>query len=323
MVYGMEDFSHMGTTIPTQDALEAYKLTGSEVANYNNDIDIFRAARIQSALDQFVETETWDADMDMHTAVDSFVEASVAVMEVVRVAEVAETAQTTMETDEAAGLELQSNLQEYVQSNSVELTETEVTDYNESLDMVEEAVATFTAYLVVNSSSDIKSSLQESMNAAESFADATSEINFSYTDSGAQVAFTFATAQAGVTETFNIDVSAYLSSINNQEFFDAGEQSYASNAVNDSTCFGNLQAAIGTCNPRAGNFGMGPPPNVLLYQDDGNGTFRVFAVSDENGNVYEFQAGDDVVNPETGETIGSFGQDGLTCYAGFEGYCTV
>ena len=321
MVYGMENLSHGGMSIPTQDALGQYKLTGSELSNYNGSVEAFKMARMQSALDNFVETETWDADMNMHTAVDAFVDASVAVAEVVRVATIAEEVQTLKTTDEESAITLGENLQEYVTSNEVELTENEAATYNDSLEMVEEAVATFTAYTVINNSSELKAELQNRMNTEQAYADATSEIAFEYTNSGAQVTFQFASTQNEVAQSFTVDVTDYLSTLQNQEFFEAGENSY-DYASFSSSCISNMNAGVSSCIPRSGGNSSGPPPNVLLYDsNDGGNTFFIRGYTDEYGTVINYVEGDDVYDPQTGDLIGYFTGGTTQCNAGYEGYC--
>ena len=324
-VYGMEDhavwngFGNGNPSIPTQDALEQFKLLNPEVSDYNNAVSAFKQARMQSALNNFLETETWDAAMDMHRAVDSFVEASVAVAEVVRVADVAAEVQTLETTDESAALELGGQLQEYVQTNDVSLTETEVSEYNSSLDMVETAVSTFAAFTVVNNSPELKAALQDRMDTAQAYADASSVVSFDYTASGAEVTFQFASMQNTVAETFTVDVTDYLSTLQNQEFFDAGPSSSDYAMVVAIDCASNLSAPIGSCLPRNR---FGPPPNVLLYDtQDGGNTFFVFAYTDADGNIIEFVDGDVVVDPQTGQQIGTYTGTGLVCDAGYEGYC--
>ena len=80
---------------------------------------------------------------EVNTAVDTFVEASQAVIEVVVVNQMAEDAQNA--GDERGAMALQ----EYIEANDVVLADAEVDFYNESLENVESAAQIAAAYFAV------------------------------------------------------------------------------------------------------------------------------------------------------------------------------
>ena len=80
---------------------------------------------------------------EVNMAVDTFVEASQAVIEVVVVNEMAQDAQNAGDEREAIAL------QEYIEANDVILADAEVDMYNEALDSVESAAQVAAAYMAV------------------------------------------------------------------------------------------------------------------------------------------------------------------------------
>jgi len=112
--------------IPQSDVLAAAKLTASQVDSYNSALAAVSSVSYYSA-EQFYEEQHTAAMEDLSTAVDAFSVAAQEISKVIEVADVAESA-TTVETKEG--------LQNYIAENDVELTQADITAYNQSLDEI-------------------------------------------------------------------------------------------------------------------------------------------------------------------------------------------
>jgi hypothetical protein len=254
------------------------------------------------------------ADMRMHTAVDDFVLASVAVLEVVKINEM--TAQAIAAGDVATA----ENLQTYIANNDVRLSQQEVADFNTSLDIVETSVTTYAAFQTVATNDSLKAELESASADIQGSADQAAGMFY---DSASQVVgITF--AQTTDTQTNFIDASISVSQLvafDNSSFLQTGAntQFYQQGPTQNPNCLLNT-TDLTSCTRRQSY--SGPPPNQLLYRDTNNdGVFEVFAVTDANGVIYEFVDGDIVTNPYDGNIIGEFINGSLSCYAGYETYC--
>lgn len=308
-VYGMEDITHWQNLIPSKDALSGGLITWEEAQAYNMSIDDYKAYRIQSAYDDLVEQEQWDADMEMHQAVDNFVNASVAVLEAVAVGEMAAEAQEAGDTTTA------ENLQTYVTENDVALTQAEVDTYNETLTTVNESAANFAALRIVATSEDMQNDLEAQAQEFGGSVDQVQNVFFDNIDNKVVVEFN----QGDAIMIASVDVSAFLS-VTNAEFFEAGENHpLYTNGPTQGNIGCLLQASnVGQCTGRGA-----PPPNTLLWGDyDGDGIMEPMAYTDENGNITDYMAGDEVYDPSTGEYVGKWDEN-MVFSCENASYCTV
>lgn len=116
---------------------DSYKITEQQVLDYNNALQGVKDAVYYNAAQLFEEKH--DEAMDNFSgAVDTFVVATQQLAEVAAVSEMA---------TEATTVEQQLEVQQFVQSNDVELTQEKVTAYNNSLDDVETYAQSAAAFL--------------------------------------------------------------------------------------------------------------------------------------------------------------------------------
>ena len=94
----------------------------------------------------------------MEAAVDDFVEATLAIVEVIEVQEQASQAQ---ETGEIAD---QEALQDFIQDNDVYITEQEVADYNDAITKIEEYGNQYASFTAVLSNDDYMNEFQATAN---------------------------------------------------------------------------------------------------------------------------------------------------------------
>lgn len=308
-LYGTENLSHNGTAIPMTDFLESGKITTQSAISYNQSLEMMRSAKVQSILGEYIDQESHMADMNMHQAVDAFVNASVAVLEVVKVNEM------TNDALNAGDVTSAESLQEYVKTNDVELTTTEIGDFNQSIDTVEEAVLEYSAFQVVASNEELKSELEQAAENLQATADQAFSMFYDSTNKNVIITFN--------QDNFFVDASvsvADLVAINNEAYIVAGEDtsSYIGGPTQNPACLLNTTNLV-NCTGRSNSFG--PPPNTLLYRDDGNGNTTIFAYTNEEGVIFEYAEGETVINPENGDVIGTFTGVSVVCNEGFENYC--
>lgn len=143
-VGGLQSFASQGKIGPT-GSVQGGKISYDQSSAYNQAINAVKEAtytynpNAQDYFDQQAET----AMTEVNLAVDSFVEASQAVIEVVVVNQMAQDAQDA--GDERGAMALQ----EYIEANEVMLADAQVDMYNEALDTVESAAQVAAAYMAV------------------------------------------------------------------------------------------------------------------------------------------------------------------------------
>lgn len=145
-VSGMGYYAGVGGITPDGFA-DAYKLTEQSVDSYNQALQAVKDATFYNAKMMFEDKH--DEAMDnLSLAVDSFVLATEAIVEVVTVNEMATEANT---------VEGQLAVQSYIQANDVEITQAEVSAYNTSLDDVESYAQQAAAFLQASNNDYITS----------------------------------------------------------------------------------------------------------------------------------------------------------------------
>jgi len=165
-VSGMQHYGSTGGITPDGFS-DAYKLTQQSVDSYNQALQAVKDATFYNAKMMFEDKH--DEAMDnLSLAVDSFVLATEAIVEVVTVNEMATEANTT---------EGQLAVQSYIQTNDVEITQAEVSAYNTSLDDVESYAQQAAAFLQASNDSYITSATD---NEAQAYNNASYEANVTY-----------------------------------------------------------------------------------------------------------------------------------------------
>lgn len=155
-VGGMQAYASQGKISPT-GTVEEGKISYEQSNAYNQAL-----AAVQNAVytynpgaQEYFDNQADQAMNEVNTAVDTFVEASQAVIEVVVVNQMAEDAQNA--GDERGAMALQ----EYIEANDVVLADAEVDFYNESLENVESAAQVAAAYFAVANDEDLIASADD------------------------------------------------------------------------------------------------------------------------------------------------------------------
>ena len=165
-VSGMGYYAGVGGITPDGFS-DAYKLTEQSVDSYNQALQAVKDATFYNAKMMF-EDKRDEAMDNLSLAVDSFVLATEAIVEVVAVNEMATEANT---------VEGHLAVQSYIQTNDVEITQAEVTAYNTSLDNVESYAQQAAAFLQASNDSYITSATD---NEAQAYNNASYEANVTY-----------------------------------------------------------------------------------------------------------------------------------------------
>jgi len=155
-VGGMHSYASQGKIAPT-GTVQNGKISYDQSNAYNQAL-----AAVQNAVytynpgaQEYFDNQADQAMNEVNTAVDTFVEASQAVIEVVVVNQMAEDAQNA--GDERGAMALQ----EYIEANDVVLADAEVDFYNESLENVESAAQVAAAYFAVANDEDLVASADD------------------------------------------------------------------------------------------------------------------------------------------------------------------
>ena len=143
-VGGMQSFAPQGKIAPT-GTVESGKISYDQSDAYNQALTAVQNTvyTYNPGAQEYFDNQADQAMNEVNTAVDAFVQASQAVIEVVVVNQMAQDAQNA--GDERGAMALQ----EYIEANDVVLADAEVDFYNESLDNVESAAQVAAAYFAV------------------------------------------------------------------------------------------------------------------------------------------------------------------------------
>lgn len=152
--------SHMGY-VTAEGLSQQAMIDSAEVTAYNNALSEMNLYSPYGDAQTFLEDKASQELTLMNEAVDSFTEAVVAISTVIEVAEIAEAAQTPNE---------QADVKTYVESNyeSLQLGQSDVDNYNQSLDSIETHANNAGAYLGVSQNKDATQFLQDGAASANS-----------------------------------------------------------------------------------------------------------------------------------------------------------
>ena len=152
--------SHMGY-VTAEGLSQQAMIDSAEVTAYNNALSEMNLYSPYGDAQAFLEDKASQELTLMNEAVDSFTEAVVAISTVIEVAEIAEAAQTPNE---------QADVKTYVESNyeSLQLGQSDVDNYNQSLDSIETHANNAGAYLGVSQNKDATQFLQDGAASANS-----------------------------------------------------------------------------------------------------------------------------------------------------------
>jgi len=155
-VGGMQSYSSQGKIAPT-GTTDSGKISYDQSDAYNQALAAVQNATYtyNPGAQEYFDQQADNAMSEVNIAVDTFVEASQAVIEVVVVNQIAEDAQNA--GDERGAMALQ----EYIEANDVVLADAEVDFYNESLENVESAAQVAAAYFAVANDEELVASAND------------------------------------------------------------------------------------------------------------------------------------------------------------------
>ena len=143
-VGGLQAYAPLGGIAPT-GTVDQGKISYDQSKAYNDALAAVQNATYtyDPGAQEYFDNQAQTAMNEVNAAVDTYVQAAQAVIEVATVNEMAQDAQEA--GDERGAMALQ----EYIEANDVVLSDAEVDFYNESLDNVESAAQTAAAYFAV------------------------------------------------------------------------------------------------------------------------------------------------------------------------------
>jgi len=155
-VGGMQSYSSQGKIAPT-GTTDSGKISYDQSDAYNQALAAVQNTTYtyNPGAQEYFDQQADNAMSEVNIAVDTFVEASQAVIEVVVVNQMAEDAQNA--GDERGAMALQ----EYIEANDVVLADAEVDFYNESLENVESAAQVAAAYFAVANDEELVASAND------------------------------------------------------------------------------------------------------------------------------------------------------------------
>ena len=155
-VGGLQSYSTQGK-IANTGTVDQGKISYDKSSAYNQAIAAVQNATYtyNPGAQEYFDDQADIAMNEVNIAVDTFVQASQAVIEVVVINEMAQDAQNAGDEREAMAL------QEYIEANDVMLADAEVDMYNDALDIVESAAQVAAAYMAVANDAELVAAADE------------------------------------------------------------------------------------------------------------------------------------------------------------------
>lgn len=155
-VGGLQSYSTQGK-IANTGTVDQGKISYDKSSAYNQAIAAVQNATYtyDPGAQEYFDDQADIAMNEVNIAVDTFVQASQAVIEVVVINEMAQDAQNAGDEREAMAL------QEYIEANDVMLADAEVDMYNDALDSVESAAQVAAAYMAVANDAELVAAADE------------------------------------------------------------------------------------------------------------------------------------------------------------------
>lgn len=162
-VGGMASYAAIGGIAPTGTVDQGW-ISYAQADAYNAAVAAVQSATypIDAGAQQYFDDVADQAMQQVSVAVDAYVDAAAAVIEVVRVNEISADAQASGDNETAAAV------QDYLNTNDVTLEDAEVDVYNDALVNVEEATQTAAAFMAIASSPDLIDSANQQANSLNS-----------------------------------------------------------------------------------------------------------------------------------------------------------
>lgn len=169
----MASYASVGGIAPT-GTVDGGWISYAQADAYNAAVAAVQAATypVDAGAQQYFDEVADQAMQQVSVAVDAYVDAAMAVIEVVRVNEIASDAQAAGDNETA------SAVQDYLNTNDVTLEEAEVDVYNNALLTVEETTQTAAAFMAVANSPDLIDSANQQADSLNSTYETATESYF-------------------------------------------------------------------------------------------------------------------------------------------------
>ena len=273
------------------------------VEQYNQALNNVANANYQNIAEQVVDAAISDSFDDLHAGVDDLVEAVTEMSEVFVVAEKAEEAM--QEADTTQDVAVQEELQEYINTNEVELKQADVDQYNTSLEVIEEAAQSAAVFLSVAQDEVFMDGLNEDL---QEFNAEVGSVQITYNSQLDEINTTFLNNSTLAPGSLNYyDVVSETIAQNFKQSSDvllAGQQNslYGSYEL-----FKAEKKNGGTNNWNGRSYDI--PPNVLMFTAAPWDGGLPDAYTDANGTLIYYEPGDEVYDPQDGSYIGKWNID--------------
>lgn len=212
-VGGLHSYAPQGGIAPT-GTVDPGKITYDQSSAYNNALTAVQNTvyTYDPGAQEYFDNNADMAMSEVNIAVDTYVQAAQAVIEVATVNEMAQDAQNAPDAREAIAL------QEYITANDVVLSDAEVDFYNESLDNVESAAQVAAAYYAVaNDETMVEQANQTAYDMRVTYAEANQSF-FDVTTGKLTVDFITGSAVFALDNYFKLSVDV-ITQGSNTEFF--------------------------------------------------------------------------------------------------------
>ena len=298
---GAAHYSYNGTVI-ADGSVQGY-IEQQWVDQYNQALNNVANANYQNIAEQVVDAAISDSFEELHHGVDDLVEAVTNMSEVFVVAEKAEEAK--QEADTTQNVEQQEVLQDYINTNDVEIKQADVDQYNTSLEVIEDAAQSAAVFISVAQDQTFMDGLNEDL---QEFNAEIGTVQIAYNSQLDEINTTFmnnATLAPGSLNYYDVvSVTIAQNFKQSSDVLLAGQQ----NSLYGSYELYKQQRKSGGSGGWNGQ-SYDIPPNVLLFTDaPWNGGFPD-AYTDATGTVIYYEPGDEVYDPQDGSYIGKWNID--------------
>lgn len=299
---GASHYAYNGTVI-ADGSVQGY-IEQQWVDAYNQALNDVANANYQNIAEQVVDAAISDSLEDLHHGVDDLVDAVTNMSEVFVVAEKAEEAK--QEADTTQNVEQQEALQEYINTNEVEITQADVDQYNTSLEVIEDAAQSAAVFISVAQDTEFMDGLNEDL---QEFNAEIGSVQITYNSQLDEINTTFmnnATLAPGTLNYYDV-VSVTIA----QNFKQSSDVLLAGQ---NHSLYGSYELFKGNIKNGGNSQWNGDsydiPPNVLLFTGAPWDGGVPDAYTNEQGQVIYYEPGDEVYHPSDGSYVGKWNMDG-------------
>ena len=231
----MSAYAQDGGIAPAGMSQDAYIQKQQQDA-YNAAVANFSVAKVNYTASDYAQDQKIESDLQLQAAIDAYVAAASAVIQVVVVNNMAESI-TDINTAEGESQALE--IQNYIAGNDVVLDDAEVLAYNDSLTGVEEAAAEMAAFTALAADAELQASLDAS--ATELGVNLRSADTVYFSNGALNVEF------ASASQVLTVDMSGYFKTTTDILNRGATETFYQTGPTQDTCFFSQTQEEYDLC----------------------------------------------------------------------------